>query len=53
MRDNNGNLIFDYDDVGISVLSIIATITSCLCDDRLGFIIDASGLITEVCWCKK
>lgn len=50
IRDNDGDLVFNYDDVGISTLSIIATITDCLCDERLSFIIEDGGLITGVCW---
>ena len=50
VRDNDGDLIFNYDDIGISTLSIIATITDCLCDDRLAFIIGEGGLIVGVCW---
>jgi len=51
-RDNNGDLILNYDNIGISTLSIIATITDCLCDERLSFMIENSGLITGVCWYK-
>ena len=50
VRDNNGNLVISYDAVGISTLSIIATITDCLCDSRLSFMIEDDGLITGVCW---
>ena len=53
IRDDDGNLMFDYKKIGISVLSLIATITACLCDDRLGFCIGEDGLITNVCWSKK
>lgn len=50
VRDNDGDLVFNDDDSGISTLSIIATITDCLCDERLGFMIEDDGLITGVCW---
>ena len=51
VRDNEGDLVFNYDDVGISTLSIISTITDCLCDSRLSFMVEeTSGLITGVCW---
>jgi hypothetical protein len=53
MRDKNGKLIISYDNVGISTFSIIATITDCLCDSRLSFMIEDSGLMTGVCWYKE
>lgn len=48
--DFAGKWVHDNDTIGISTLSLIATVTDCLCDDRLGFIIDKSGLITGACW---
>lgn len=50
IRGNDGDLVFNYEEFGISSLSLVATITDCLCDDRLGFIIEKDGLITGVCW---
>lgn len=53
IRGDGGVLIFDYEDkkIGISTLSLLATISDCLCDDRLGFIIaEKTGLITGACW---
>ena len=50
VRDNDGDLVFNYDNVGVSTLSLIATITDCLCDERLGFLLEVDGLITGVCW---
>ena len=53
VRDNDGDLVFNYDDIGVSTLSIIATITDRLCDKRLGFIVEKSGLITGACWYQE
>lgn len=49
-RGSDGKWAFDNDIIGISTLSLIATITDCLCDDRLAFIIEKDGLITGVGW---
>jgi hypothetical protein len=49
-RGSDGKWTSDNDTIGISTLSLIATITDCLCDDRLAFIIEKGGLITGVGW---
>jgi hypothetical protein len=37
---------------GMTVLSLIATITDILCDKRLAANIEADGTITGWCWCN-
>lgn len=49
-KDFAGKWVYDNDTIGISTLSLIATITDCLCDDRLGFVIEKDDLITDACW---
>lgn len=49
-RDFAGKWVADSAVFGISTLSLVATITDCLCDDRLAFVVEKDGLITGVCW---
>ena len=49
-RGSDGKWTSDSATVGISTLSLIATITDCLCDDRLAFVIEKDGLIIGVGW---
>lgn len=50
IRGNDGKLVFNHEECGISSFSLIATITDCLCDERLGFCVNGGGLVTKVCW---